>query len=120
MHPSRPRGTSGHTRVVLFAWTSQRQFQWGYFVQRRLWFAQYFEVVGFFITAFEVAWSNRGHRAVFLGQRSDGRMFTVNPRDPQAKEFSWDTGDIAEIRGGGSPWPPRRAITATAQKEGCR
>ena len=31
-------------------------------------------------------------------------------------KFSWDSGDIAEIRGGGSPWPPRRAITA--QKEG--
>ena len=31
-------------------------------------------------------------------------------------KFSGDTGDIAEIRGGGSPWPPRRAITA--QKEG--
>ena len=33
-------------------------------------------------------------------------------------KFSGDTGDIAEIRGGGSPWPPRRAITA--QKEGYR
>ena len=100
----RKRCTRGHTRVVLFAWTSQRQFQWGYFVQRRLWFAQYFEVVGFFITAFEVAWSNRGHHAVFLGQRNDGRMFTVNPRAPhQAAELSWDTDDIAEICGGGSP-----------------
>ena len=78
--------------------SSQRQFQWGYFVQRRLWFAQFFEGVGFFITAFEVAWSNRGHRAVFLGQRNDGRMFTVNPRaHHQAAELSWDTDDIAEI-----------------------
>ena len=57
-----------------------------------------FEGVGFFITAFEVAWSDRGHHAVFLGQRNDGRMFTVSPRAPhQATEWSWDTDDIAEI-----------------------
>ena len=63
-----------------------------------------FEGVGFFITAFEVAWSDRGHHAVFLGQRNDGRMFTVNPRAPhQAAELSWDTDDIAEICGGGAP-----------------
>ena len=93
-----PRGpfrvdiTRGHSA------SSQRQFHWGYFVQRRPWFAQHFEVVGFFITAFEVAWSNRGHRAVFLGQRNDGRRFTVNPRAPrQAAELHWDTHDIAEI-----------------------
>ena len=95
-----PRGARCHTCVVLFAWTSQRQFQWGYFVQRRLWFAQFFEGVGFFVTAFEVAWSNRGKHAVFLGKRNDERMFTVNPRAPrhgQAAELDGDTDDIAEI-----------------------
>ena len=100
--------------------SSQHQFQWGDFVQGRDWFRKHFEARGgiFHIKTFEVAWSNSGKHAVFLGETKDGRMFTVNPRDPQAKEFSWDTGDIAEIRGGGSPWPPRRAITA--QKEGYR
>ena len=50
------------------------------------------------------AWSKSGKHAVFLGKRNDGRMFTVNPRAPhQAAELSWDTDDIAEICGGGSP-----------------
>ena len=93
----RKRGTRGHTRVVLFAWTSQRQFQWGYFVQRRLWFAQYFEVVGFFITAFEVAWSNQQDHAVFVGTRSDEWTFTVNPRArTQEREFSWGADNVSE------------------------
>ena len=77
--------------------SSQRQFRWSYFVQRRDWFRQHFEGGDFHIKTFEVAWSNSGKHAVFLGKRNDGCMFTVNPRAPQAKEFSWDTGDIAEI-----------------------
>ena len=78
--------------------SSQRQFQWPYFVRQREWFRQHFEGEGFHITAFEVAWSSRGDHAVFLGQRNDGRMFTVSPRAPhQATEWSWDTDDIAEI-----------------------
>ena len=77
--------------------SSQRQFHWPYFVQRREW--HYFELLGFGITAFEVAWCDRGYGyAVFLGQRSDGRMSTGNPRARnQAAELSWDTDDIAEI-----------------------
>ena len=79
--------------------SSQRQFHWPYFVQRREWYRHYFELQGFGITAFEVAWCDRGYGyAVFLGQRSGGRMFTVNPRaHNQAAELSWDTDDIAEI-----------------------
>ena len=63
----------------------------------REWFQQHFE--GFHITAFEVVWSKHGQgQAVFLGQRSDGRKFTVSPRAArQAAEFSWDTDDIADI-----------------------
>ena len=77
--------------------SSQRQFHWPYFVQGREWYRQRF-LGEFSITAFEVAWSNRGDHAVFLGQRNDGRMFTVNPRaHHQAAELSWDTDDIAEI-----------------------
>ena len=79
--------------------SSQRQFHWPFFVQRREWYRHYFELQGFGITAFKVAWCDRGYgHAVFLGQRSDGRMFTVNPRAPrQAAELDWDTDDIAEI-----------------------
>ena len=77
--------------------SSQRKFQWPYFVLQREWFRQHFADLGFHITAFEVAWSNRGSHAVFLGQRSDGCMFTVNPRVRQAAELHWDTHDIAEI-----------------------
>ena len=78
--------------------SSQHQFQWGYFVQGRDWFRQHFEGGDFHIKTFEVAWSNSGKHAVFLGKRNDGRMFTVNPRAPhQATELSWDTDDIAEI-----------------------
>ena len=78
--------------------SSQGQFHWPYFVQRREWYRHYFEFQGLGITKFEVAWCNRGSHAVFLGQRSDGRMFTVNPRARnQAAELSWDTDDIAEI-----------------------
>ena len=77
--------------------SSQRQFHWPYFVQRREWFREHFD--GFHITTFEVVWSKHGQgRAVFLGERNDGRKFTVNPRArPQAAEFSWDTDDIADI-----------------------
>ena len=80
--------------------SSQRQFQWPYFVLRHEWFRQHFAGEGFHITAFEVAWSNRGQNAVFLGKRNDERMFTVNPRAPrhgQAAELDGDTDDIAEI-----------------------
>ena len=80
--------------------SSQRKFQWAYFVLRREWFRQHFADLGFHITAFEVAWSNRGQNAVFLGKRNDERMFTVNPRAPrhgQAAELDGDTDDIAEI-----------------------
>ena len=77
--------------------SSQPQFQCSNFVQRRDWFRRHFADLGFSITTFEVAWSHSGKHAVFLGKRNDGRMFTVNPRAPQAKEFSWNTNDIAEI-----------------------
>ena len=78
--------------------SSQRQFHWPYFVQGREWYRQRF-LGEFSITAFEVAWSNRGARgyAVFLGQRNDGRMFTDPRARNQAVELSWDTDDIAEI-----------------------
>ena len=54
--------------------------------------------VDFSITEFELVWSNRHGHAVFLGRRSDGWPFVVNPwaRD-QAAELSWGTDDIAEI-----------------------
>ena len=90
-----PRGPFRADIMEGVAASSQRRFHWPYFVQRREWFRQHFE--GFSITAREVAWiTDRGY-AVFLGKRNDGRMFTVNPRAPQAKEFSWNTNDIAEI-----------------------
>ena len=69
--------------------SSQPQFQWSNFVQRRDWFRRHFADLGFSITTFEVAWSHSGKHAVFLGKTNDGRMFTVNPRAGQAKEFSW-------------------------------
>ena len=75
--------------------SSQGQFNWPYFVQRRKWF----QVEGYKITAFEVVvLSDRREHAVFLGSRSDGSLFTVNPRARnQEKEFSWGCDDIAEI-----------------------
>ena len=75
--------------------SSQGQFYWPYFVQRREWFREHF--VGYTITAFEVVRSDRHGHAVFLGCRSDGRMFTVNPwaRNQEA-ELSWCC-DNAEI-----------------------
>ena len=77
---------------------SQRKLHWPYFVQWREWYLVHFQNEGFSITALEVAWCNRGNHAVFLGQRTDDSMFTVNPRARnQATELSWGDDDIAEI-----------------------
>ena len=76
--------------------SSQGQFHWHYFVLRRQWFREHF--VDFSITEFEVAWSNRHWHTVFLGRRSDGWPFVVNPwARNQAAELSWGWQDIAEI-----------------------
>ena len=78
--------------------SSQCQFQWPYFVQRREWFRQHFEGEGFHIAKFEVAWRNRWDEAVFLGQRNGGKMFMVDPWVwPAVEQLSWKTDDIAEI-----------------------
>ena len=74
---------------------SQRHFHWPDFVQRRDWHRVHIEDEDMHITAFEVVWSSHGEgdgEAVFLGTRSDGKRFTVNPR--AAKEFSWNLDDI--------------------------
>ena len=75
--------------------SSQRQFNWPYFVQRRKWFQEHFNREGFTIAAFELAWSDRHGPAVFVGCRSDGKQFTVNPRSVAA-EFSWGCDDVSE------------------------
>ena len=94
-HPSRVGITEG------VAAPSQRRFHWPYFVQRREWYRQHIEDEGMHIMKFEVVWSHRRRgdgigQAVFLGMRSDGQWFTVNPRAGAAKEFSW-LDDITEI-----------------------
>ena len=77
--------------------SSQGQFNWPLFVQRREWFRNHF--VGEEITDFEVGWSTRCEHAVFFGRRrSDGSYFTVNPwARNQAAELSWGVDDIAQI-----------------------
>ena len=80
---------------------SQRHFEWPYFVQRREWFRQHIQEKGMRITAFEVVRRRHGQgdgEAVFLGTRSDGRRFTVNPRARnQVLELSWNLDDITEF-----------------------
>ena len=80
--------------------SSRGHFHWPYFVEWRSWFQREFRAEGHTITKFEVAWSHgRGH-AVFLGERSDGRMFVVNPRaGGQIDELVWEPlrGDICEL-----------------------
>ena len=78
--------------------SSQGQFNWPYFVQRRRWFPQNFGGPwGYTITAFEVAWSNQQDHAVFVGTRSDEWTFTVNPRArTQEREFSWGADNVSE------------------------
>ena len=91
-HPFRVDITEGLSAV------SQGHFQWPYFVQRREWFRQHIQEKGMRITAFEVVRRRHGQgdgEAVFLGTRSDGERFTVNPR--AAKELSWSLDDITEI-----------------------
>lgn len=96
-HP-RGRFRRDITGGVSAAASSQRQFQWLDFVQQRKWYRFYFQVPGFEITAFEVAWSSRWRHAVFLGHRDDGNTFTVNPQaHSQVRELSWHTDDIAEL-----------------------
>ena len=97
-HPRGPFGadiTSGTSASA----SSQGQFDWAYYVQRRAWFQQHF-VSGdttFSITKFEVAWSDRHRHAVFVGCRSDRWSFTVNPwARNMVEEFSWGTDDISE------------------------
>ena len=77
--------------------SSQGQFDWPYYVQRRTWFQMHFVSEAFSITKFELAWSDgRGH-AVFVGCRSDGRSFTVDPwARSQDREFSWGSDDVSE------------------------
>ena len=78
---------------------SQQHFHWVYFVQGREWYWRLF-VRAFYIASWEVAWSNRGPRgyAVFVGRRTDGCMFMVDPQAcTQAAEFSWGTDDMVEI-----------------------
>ena len=78
----------------------QGHFHWPYFVQPRGWFRSHFRVWDLEITRFEVAFSNAREHAVFLGQRSDGRMFVIDPRArSQLAELSWDPDghDIAEL-----------------------
>ena len=82
---------------------SQQHFHWPYFVQGREWYGRLFVPEGWYrwyIDSWEVAWSNCGPRgyAVFVGRRTDGWMFRVDPRArTQAEEFSWDTDNIAEM-----------------------
>ena len=79
--------------------SSQGQFHWPYYVQRRTWFREHF-VSGdttFSITKFELAWSEGHGHAVFVGCRSDGWSFTVNPwARNQAREFSWGSDNVSE------------------------
>ena len=76
--------------------SSQRQFQWLYFVQQRERFQQHIQNEGFHITKFEVVRNTRWKHPVFLGERSDGQMFAVDPW-VHATEPSWNTDDIADI-----------------------
>ena len=96
-----PRGPfrAGITSGTSASASSQGQFDWAYYVQRRTWFWQHF-VSGdttFSITKFEVAWSDWHRHAVFVGCRSGGWSFTVNPwARNMVEEFSWGTDDISE------------------------
>ena len=95
-HPRRPFRTD----ITSAPASSRGQFHWPYFVQPRAWFKNFFEAEGKEITTFEVAFSKACSHAVFLGRRSDGRMFVVNPRARnQLAELSWDPDghDIAEL-----------------------
>ena len=77
--------------------SSQGRFNWAYYVHRRTWFLQHFVSEDSTITQFEVAWSDRLDRAVFVGCRSDGRSFTVNPwARNMVQEFSWGSDNISE------------------------
>ena len=73
----------------------QGHFNWPYYIQWRAWFQEHFEGVS--VARFQMAWSNRLRHPVFVGQRSDGWSFTVNPNArSQAHEFSWGCDDISE------------------------
>ena len=77
--------------------SSQGRFNWAYYVHRRTWFQQHFVSEDSTITQFEVAWSDRLDRAVFVGCRSDGRSFTVNPwARNMVQAFSWGSDNISE------------------------
>ena len=77
--------------------SSQGRFNWAYYVHRRTWFQQHFVSEDSTIRKFEVAWSDRHNHAVFVGCRSDGRSFTVNPwARNMVQEFSWGSDNISE------------------------
>ena len=72
--------------------TTQGHFHWPYYFQCRAWFPTHFR--GFTVDRVEIAWSDQRGHPVFVGQRSDGEAFTVNPKArTQAAEFEW--GDSA-------------------------
>ena len=76
--------------------STQGQFNWPYYVQRREWFQTHF-AEGLRVASFELAWSDRHKYAVFVGCRSDGEKFTVNPlARTMALEFSWGWDGVLE------------------------
>ena len=76
--------------------STQGQFNWPYYVQRREWFQTHF-AEGLRVASFELAWSDRHKHAVFVGCRSDGEKFTVNPlARTMALEFSWGWDGVTE------------------------
>ena len=96
-----PRGPfrADITSGVSASASSQGQFDWAYYVQRRAWFKQHFvsEDSMISITKFEVAWSDRHGHAVFVGCRSDRWSSMVNPwARNMVEELSWGTDDISE------------------------